>query len=238
MRLGIRIGRNSPVLPAVGKGGFDEGRHPRDGNGRFSETGGGVYELKEKSVLSKEEQKGISALKRLADGENIVKDAMHRPELEEMGGYSGIAFYWGEPGRTKPGGHYRGGYGFQKILEKHGIEDAVKVVTTIANGKVGKPYGAEHGRRVDIVNADHQTTISLYKDGKSESWVLTGFTIDKGTDAKGRGGNLAPATQNSPTFTRADLGAVISSLSPSGIKKSSGRRLGIRKSGFTIRGDT
>ena len=160
---------------------------------------------------------GIDALERIANGADVVKDAMQRAELEELGGTAGITFYWGEGGKLKPDGQYQGGYGFQKIIEKHGIEDAIKVIETIANGEIGKPYGVENGKRVDIVNKDHQTTISLYKDKKSESWVLTGFTIDENTDAKGRGSDLTSATQTSPIRTRADLGAALSSLSISPI---------------------
>ena len=42
---------------------------------------------------------------------------------------------------------------------------------------------------------DKHTSISLHRDGKSESWVLTGYKIDYNTDAKGRGNDLSNATQ-------------------------------------------
>ena len=57
--------------------------------------------------FSKEEQSGLDALKKLADGADVVKDAMHRPELEQMGGTNGISFYWGEGGSVKADGQYR-----------------------------------------------------------------------------------------------------------------------------------
>ena len=45
----------------------------------------------------------------------------------------------------------------------------------------------------------------------SKSWVLTGYTIDSNTDAKGRGSDLSNATQNDPIRTRAELGAALKS---------------------------
>ena len=58
---------------------------------------------------------------------------------------------------------------------------------------------------------DKHTSISLHRDEKSESWVLTGYKIDYNTDAKGRGNDLSNATQIYPTPTREDLGAALKS---------------------------
>ena len=58
---------------------------------------------------------------------------------------------------------------------------------------------------------DKHTSISLHRDGKSESWVLTGYKIDYNTDAKDRGNDLSNATQIYPTPTREDLGAALKS---------------------------
>lgn len=84
-------------------------------------------------------------------------------------------------------GYIRKGYGFAKIIQKHGADDAIRIIGTIANGKMGEPYGVEGGQRVDIISGEYQTTISLYKNGEKGSWVLTGYKIDYNTDAKGRG---------------------------------------------------
>ena len=46
---------------------------------------------------------------------------------------------------------------------------------------------------------------------ESKSWVLTGYTIDNNTDAKGRGSDLSYATQNDTIRTRAELGAALKS---------------------------
>lgn len=75
---------------------------------------------------------------------------------------------------------------------------------------------------------DKHTSISLHRDGKSESWVLTGYKIDYNTDAKGRGNDLSNATQIYPTPNREDLGAALKSnvlkkeehLKPSPLKMS------------------
>jgi len=105
----------------------------------------------------------------------------------------------------------RGGEGFLKIIEKHGIDNAIKVVETIAKGTLGAPYGVPNGQRVDIDLKDHHTTVSLFRHGTSKSWVLTAYTIDPNTDAKGRGSDLSSATQDDPIRTRAELGAALKS---------------------------
>ena len=157
-------------------------------------------------------ENGLNALKRLAAGEDEVGDAMRRDELAELGGTAEIAFIWGSQGRLTKSGRYKGGEGFLKIIEKHGIDDAIKVVETIAKGDIGEPYGVEGGQRVDIDFRDHHTTVSLFRHGNSKSWVLTAYTIDSNTDAKGRGSDLSNATQSDPIRTRAELGAALKSV--------------------------
>lgn len=154
---------------------------------------------------------GLNALLRLAEGEESIPNAMRRDELRTLGGTSEITFDWGTYGKLDKSGTPRGGFGFAKIIQKHGYDEAFRIVETIAKGKIGTPYGVEGGTRVDIVSGDYQTTISLYRNGKSESWVLTGYKIDYNTDAKGRGNDLSKATQTYPTPTREDLGAALKS---------------------------
>ena len=154
---------------------------------------------------------GLNALLRLAEGEESIPNAMRRDELRTLGGTSEITFDWGTYGKLDKSGTPRGGFGFAKIIQKHGYDEAFRIVETIAKGKIGTPYGVEGGTRVDIVSGDYQTTISLYRNGKSESWVLTGYKIDYNTDAKGRGNDLSKATQIHPTPTREDLGAALKS---------------------------
>ena len=154
---------------------------------------------------------GIDALKKLANGAESVQNAMRREELSRLGGTAEIEFTWGKEGNIDSNGNIRKGYGFAKILQKHGVDDALRIVGTIATGKVKEPYGPDNARRVDIVSGEYHTTISLFKDGVSGSWVLTGFKIDPSTDAKGRGSDLSNATQTYPIHTREDLGAALES---------------------------
>ena len=58
------------------------------------------------------------------------------------------------------------------------------------------------------------------KDRKSESWVLTGLTINENMDAKGRGSDLTSATRIGPIRTRTDLGAMLTLISPESGEKS------------------
>lgn len=171
----------------------------------------GEIRFSENEEIDSNIKSGLSALERLSNGEEEVEGAMRRDELAQMGGTAEISFIWGKPGHLTDKGRYKGGEGFQKIVEKHGIDDAIKVIETIAKGTIGEPYGADGGRRVDIDLKDHHTTVSLYRFGESKSWVLTGYTIDKNADAKGRGSDLSNATQNDPIRTRAELGAALKS---------------------------
>lgn len=171
----------------------------------------GDLEFSTDQAVQENIENGLNALSRLAQGEEEVSNAMHREELAKLGGTAEISFIWGTHGHLTPSGRYKGGEGFQKIIDKHGVEDAIKVVETIAKGEIGKPYGVDGGQRVDIDLKDHHTTVSLYRNGESKSWVLTGYTIDYNTDAKGRGSDLRFATQNSPIRTRAELGAALQS---------------------------
>ena len=154
---------------------------------------------------------GIKALFQISQGAESVHNAMRRDELSRLGGTAEITFDWGVFGKEDKSGTLRGGFGFAKIIQKHGYEEAFRIIETIANGQIGIPYGVEGGTRVNITNGDYDTTISLYRDGKSESWVLTGYKIDPNTDAKGRGNDLSKATQIHPTPTREDLGAALKS---------------------------
>ena len=172
---------------------------------------GEILQFSKDPVVQKNIENGLEALRRIADGEEEITDAMRRDELAELGGTADIAFIWGQPGHLTPRGRYKGGEGFSKIIEKHGIDDAIKVVETIAKGEIGEPYGVEGGQRVDIDHKDHHTTVSLFRNGESKSWVLTGYTIDNNTDAKGRGSDLSNATQSDPIRTRAELGAALKS---------------------------
>ena len=154
---------------------------------------------------------GINALLQISQGADSVPNAMQRSELSKLGGTAEITFDWGKYGKRDKSGTLRGGFGFAKIIQKHGYNEAFRIIETIARGKLGTPYGVEGGTRIDIVNGEYHTTISLYRDGQRESWVLTGYKIDPNTDAKGRGNDLSDATQTYPTPTREDLGAALKS---------------------------
>ena len=109
---------------------------------------------------------GINALKELSNGVERVDNAMRRSELKDLGGPAEIAFEWGGEGIPDKQGYIRKGYGFAKIIQKHGADDAIRIIGTIANGKMGEPYVVEGGQRVDIISGEYQTTISLYKNVK------------------------------------------------------------------------
>lgn len=163
------------------------------------------------ATIQRNIESGLLALRRLCDGEEEVVEAMTRKELVDLGGTEEISFIWGKQGHLTKTGRYKGGEGFVKIIEKHGVDDAIKAVETIAKGLIGEPYGVPFGMRVNITLYDHQTTVSLFREKKRKSWLLTSYTVESNTDAKGRGSDLFNATQNDPIRTRAALGAALTS---------------------------
>ena len=165
----------------------------------------------EEATVQSNIENGLLALLRLCNGEEEVIDAMSRKELVDLGGTEEISFIWGRRGHLTKTGRYKGGEGFVKIIEKHGVDDAIKAVETIAKGMIGEPYGVPFGMRVNISLHDHQTTVSLFREKKRKSWLLTSYTVESNTDAKGRGSDLFNATQDDPIRTRADLGAALTS---------------------------
>lgn len=85
------------------------------------------------------------------------------------GGQEAITFRWGTPGN---GEKYKGGSGLSHIIAKHGIEVVEDVVETIAKGKIIP----RSRNRVNILSRETLISLALIKNGKHESWVLTGFT--------------------------------------------------------------
>ncbi len=97
-----------------------------------------------------------------------ISDAMYRPDV------GSITFNYGTPGN--PAAAFKGGSGFSHVEAKHGPEVAREVVPrTLAYGRLDRMYGPPNARRTDIAHEDGKVTLSLFRDGKRETWVITGF---------------------------------------------------------------
>jgi len=102
-----------------------------------------------------------------------LRYAMHRDDV------GGIAFFWGKPGN--PAKDFKGGSGFSHIIAKRaaqgygGVTEASRVVETIAKGRLFEIGGPPPARRAAIVRNGFRAVLSLYDDGRSKTWVLTGF---------------------------------------------------------------
>lgn len=133
-------------------------------------------------------QKGQEAMEQVIAGKGDVD----RPSAFERPGIGPISLYWGKvgtlpknsfqesTGKEKAYG-FKKGSGVAKIIAKRnwegsdGEQAARTMIPTIALGDVGPVYGPEGGQRRDITHQGWQATISLFKDGDRETWLLTGF---------------------------------------------------------------
>jgi len=97
-----------------------------------------------------------------------VQDAMYRPDV------GSITFNYGKPGNPRK--EFDGGSGLSHIEAKHGAEVARELVPqVIAQGRLQRIHGRGDARRAEIVNGDGLVSLSLFRDGKRETWVITGF---------------------------------------------------------------
>ena len=132
---------------------------PRDKYGRWVSGGGGT--LSEKDNL----RRGVKALRSVIRNKKDMRKAMFRKEVGQ------IDFLWGTPGNKSAG--FKGGWGISHALAKHGVRDVMKIPFALAMGKVMKhPSGRADKKLVVYKNFE----LSLFRENKRRSWVMTGFT--------------------------------------------------------------
>ena len=149
---------------------------------------------------------GIEALRKIAAGEESVPKAMTRNDLTQYGGDNEITFYYGKTGN--PENNFRGGYGIAHIGGKHGADTLLSVLNVIANGKIDR-YVAGN-KTVVLSDGQYEAVLALTRFGDKETWLFNGWKKDEGTGADGEVSTHSDATQANPTFSREDLGAVLS----------------------------
>jgi hypothetical protein len=126
-------------------------------------------------------EKGLKSLKTCIDEKKDVPDAMQRYDL------GSINFYYGVEGERNK--NFKKGYGIAHIIAKRdeegktiaqlkgqkGVEVAEKVVEAIAKGNIIKVL--EGNQTVWIEYKNYIAVLSFNKDGKEETWLLTGFKV-------------------------------------------------------------
>lgn len=158
----------------------------------------------------KMEDDGISALQKIAKWAEYVKDAMSREDLKAYGGESGITFYWGNPWDQNKS--YKWWYGISHIAEKHGAETLLKMISVLARWNIER-Y-TKWNNTIAIWYNGYTAILSLSKDNNKETRLLTWWKDNrKKTDGSSEVSTQSTPTQNSPTFSRTDLGAVLSERS-------------------------
>lgn len=149
---------------------------------------------------------GVDSLRKIALGADEVKDAMHRNDLSKYSASTGITFVFGKPGDATK--NYRGGFGLSHIGAKHGADTILKVLDAIASGKISRYV--EGNKTVVIEKDGYEALLALTRFGKNETWLFNGWDKIETTDENGKVSASTVSTQANPTFSREDLGAVVS----------------------------
>ncbi|MEG9884921.1 MAG: hypothetical protein V6Z86_10040 [Hyphomicrobiales bacterium] len=92
-----------------------------------------------------------------------------------------ITIDWGEPGDMAK--NFKGGWGLSHIRAKRTIVDGIDgdafvrrtLPRILSEGKLSLFKGPTSGRRATITYGNYRADLSLFRDGKRETWLLTGF---------------------------------------------------------------
>ncbi|MDR1509418.1 MAG: hypothetical protein LBS53_07240, partial [Synergistaceae bacterium] len=160
----------------------------------------------EETAVSPEEniRRGNKAMEQVIRDHTDVRDAMYREEL------GGVSFLWGSVGTPGENGKTKGGHGVSHIIDKHGEETVRKMPEVIAKGEITKRYAENKPQqeRVDIVHDGLLAHLALYKDGNRQTWLLTGYEIQKkSSDEIGPFYDGINPTLSEPTHSRPEEGA-------------------------------
>lgn len=152
----------------------------------------------QETVLNERINSLSNAVNEIVNGadEAIISDA--RSDLSKYGGSNDVKLIWGD----KKKGLFHIGY-------RRGADVVANVLRTIVDGQISRYVDAK--RTVHITNGEYEAVLSLDMNGKDETWLLTGWKINR-PDAIGEVSTQSDATQTGPTFSRSDLGAGYSNV--------------------------
>ena len=149
--------------------------------------------------------------------DQMIKDHTDKPAAMYRDDVGTIEFPWGKEGNPKK--KYSDGNGISHIIAKrnseglNGEEIARMMPEVIVKGEIGDVYGPRQGQRVNIKYGDHEAVLSLYKKGKEETWLLTGWK-EKTPGVPEESNNLQDYAHQT-SGSRSDVGAgVDNNLAP------------------------
>ena len=149
---------------------------------------------------------GLHALRQIAQGKDLVEDAMRRPDLEIHGSDGRVMFEYGKMGDPEKG--FKKGYGISHIAARHGNDTLAKVLGVIATGRIER-YN-DGNKTIVLSDGDYEALLGLTKNGESSTWLFSGWDKIEKTGESGKVSASTTPTQGNPTFSRETLGAVIS----------------------------
>ena len=117
-----------------------------------------------------------------------------------------ITFYYGAIGN--PERDFKGGYGIAHIGGKHGANTIIRILNVIATGKIDRYV--KGNKTIILTDGEYEAVLALTRFGNKETWLFNGWKKNEKTDATGEVSTHSDATQANPTFSREDLGAVLS----------------------------
>ncbi len=155
-------------------------------------------------------KRAADALKEIISSaeEGTIRNA--RGDISNYGGTNDVTLVWGD-----------GKKGLAHIGNKRGPEVVGNVIRTILDGDVAKFVASK--KTLHITWNGYEAVLSLDEHGKNKTWLLTGWGQNK-PDAIGEVGTQSNATQNGPTFSRADLGAGLDMMLKQGERLVNGTR--------------
>lgn len=167
---------------------------------------GAMFMLAEEKHAEENRRMVVSAMDRIANGEEYVPKAVIRGDLTQYGGDMYVGLYWGKTGNADK--NYKGGYGLAHIGAKHGSDTIINIIDVLCDGNIDR-YVA--GNKTVILSKNgYECVLALTKNGNKETWLLSGWgKIDK-AGGNGEVSTHTEPTQSSPTFSRTDLGAALS----------------------------
>ena len=140
----------------------------------------------------------IAAMQEIAAGAEEAAVKNMRPDFVKYGGNGDVVFIWGNEKK-----------GIYHIGLRRGKEVVENVIKTVLFGQIDR-YSAVK-KTITLELNGYEAVISLDENGKPKTWLLTGWKKNE-PDAAGKVSATTGATQTSPIFGRADLGAGTFSL--------------------------
>ncbi len=144
--------------------------------------------------------KTTKSLQEIVNGaeEATVKDL--RNDLTQYGGTNDITFVWGNKKK-----------GIVHIATDHSVDVLPKVIDTVIDGKI--THFTKKNKTVHLMKNGIEAVLSLDEHGNTKTWLLTGWDTSISKDAEREFNATLGATQDGPTFSRSELGALLNTMS-------------------------